>query len=47
MENSHDSLQELIEKAFELGVSDARIIPARSIVVEDRFGNVHSRKVTW
>jgi predicted metal-binding protein len=37
MENSRDSLQELTRHAFELGVSDARIIPARSIVVEDRF----------
>ncbi len=37
MENSHDSLQELIEKAIELGASDARIIPARLVVVEDRF----------
>lgn len=40
MENSHDSLQELIQLAFELGVSDARIIPARSIVVEDRFAEM-------
>ena len=32
-----DSLQELIRKAFELGVSDAGVISARSIVVEDRF----------
>ncbi len=40
MENSRDSLQELIRHAFELGVSDARIIPARSIVVEDRFAEM-------
>jgi predicted metal-binding protein len=40
MEYSHDSLQELIRKAIELGVSDVRIIPARSIVVEDRFAEM-------
>lgn len=40
MENSRDSLQELIEKAFELGVSDARIIPARAVVVEERFAEM-------
>lgn len=34
------SLQELIRKAFELGVSDAGIIPARSIVVENRFAEM-------
>lgn len=37
MENSHDSLQELVRHAFQQGVSDARIIPARAVVVEDRF----------
>lgn len=37
-----DSLQELIQQAFELGVSDARVIPARSIVVEDRFAEMCS-----
>jgi len=35
-----DSLQDLIRKAFELGVSDAGVIPARSIVVEDRFAEM-------
>lgn len=30
-------LQDLIQKAFELGATDARIIFAQSIVVEDRF----------
>lgn len=40
MENSHDSLQVLIRRALELGVSDARIIPARSIVVEERFAGM-------
>ena len=35
-----DSLQELIRKTFELGVSDAGIIPARLIVVEDRFAEM-------
>ena len=37
METNRDSLRELVQKAFELGVSDARIIPARSVVVEERF----------
>ncbi|MEN6376146.1 MAG: DUF2284 domain-containing protein [Smithella sp.] len=37
MVKDSDSLQDLINKAFELGVSDAGIISARSIVVEDRF----------
>jgi len=37
-----DSLEELIEHAFEFGVSDARIIPAHSIVVEDRFAEMCS-----
>ncbi|MRR20366.1 DUF2284 domain-containing protein [bacterium] len=37
-----DSLEELIERAFELGVSDARIIPAHSLVVEDRFAEMCS-----
>ena len=40
MVKDSDSLQELIHKAFELGVSDAGIIPARSIVVEDRFAEM-------
>lgn len=30
-------LQDLIQKAFELGATDARITSAQSIVVEDRF----------
>ncbi len=40
METNRDSLRELVQKAFELGVSDARIIPARSIVVEERFAEM-------
>ena len=42
MVKGSDSLQELIQKAFELGVSDAGIIPAQSIVVEDRFAEMCS-----
>lgn len=37
-----DSLQDLINKAFELGVSDAGIIPAQSIVIEDQFAEMCS-----
>jgi predicted metal-binding protein len=37
-----DALQELIHMAFEFGASDAKIIPARSIVVEDRFAEMCS-----
>jgi hypothetical protein len=37
MVKDSDSLQELINSAFELGVSDAGIIAAQLIVVEDRF----------
>jgi predicted metal-binding protein len=40
MVKGSDSLQELIHKAFELGVSDAGIIAAQSIVVEDRFAEM-------
>lgn len=40
MEASCDALQELIRHAFELGASDARIIPARSVVVEERFAEM-------
>jgi len=35
-----DSLQELTQKALDLGASDARIIPAQSIVVENRFSEM-------
>ncbi|MBN2467533.1 MAG: DUF2284 domain-containing protein [Deltaproteobacteria bacterium] len=42
MVKNSDLLQDLIQKAFELGVSDARIIPAQSIVVEDRFAEMCS-----
>ena len=42
MAKGSHSLQELIQKAFELGASDARIIPAQSIVVEDRFAEMCS-----
>ncbi len=42
MVSDSDSLRVLIQKAFELGVSDAGIIPAQSIVVEDRFAEMCS-----
>jgi len=42
MAKGSHSLQELIQKAFELGASDAGIIPAQSIVVEDRFAEMCS-----
>lgn len=42
MVNGSDPLQELIHKAFELGASDAGIIPAQSIVVEARFAELCS-----
>jgi predicted metal-binding protein len=42
MVKGSDPLQELIQKAFELGASDAGIIPAQSIVVEDRFAEMCS-----
>jgi len=42
MVSDSDSLNVLIQKAFELGVSDAGIIPTQSIVVEDRFAEMCS-----
>ncbi len=42
MINDSDSLKELMHKAFELGVSDAAIIPAQSIVIEDQFADMCS-----
>jgi len=42
MVKGSDPLQELIQKAYELGASDARIIPAQSIVAEDRFAEMCS-----
>jgi predicted metal-binding protein len=42
MAKDSDTLQELIQTAFELGASDVRIIPAQSIVVEDRFAEMCS-----
>jgi predicted metal-binding protein len=40
MADNTDSLDKLVRRAFELGVSDAGIIPAQSIVVEDRFADM-------
>jgi predicted metal-binding protein len=40
MVKNSDSLQTLIRKAFELGASDAKIIPAQAVVVEDRFAEM-------
>ena len=40
MLNNSDSLEKLVQRAFELGMSDAGIIPAQSIVVEDRFAEM-------
>ena len=40
MVKNSDSLQKLIQKAFELGASDAKIIPAQAVVVEDRFAEM-------
>lgn len=40
MVKDSDSLQKLIQKAFELGASDAKIIPAQTVVVEDRFAEM-------
>lgn len=38
----HPSPQEFAEKLIEFGASDARVIPSRSIVVEDRFADMCS-----
>lgn len=40
MVKDSDSLQTLIQKAFELGASDAKIIPAQAVMVEDRFAEM-------
>jgi predicted metal-binding protein len=40
MVKGSDPLQELVRKALDLGASDARIIPAHAIVVEDRFAEM-------
>ena len=40
MNMAGNSPQELAEKLIQLGASDARVIPARSIVVEDRFAEM-------
>lgn len=42
MVKDSDLLQELIRKAIELGASDAGIIPAKSLVVEDQFAEMCS-----
>jgi predicted metal-binding protein len=42
MVKSSHSLIELIHRAFELGVCDAGVIPAQSVVVEDRFAEMCS-----
>jgi len=40
MVKNSDLLQKLIQKAFELGASDAKIISAQAVVVEDRFAEM-------